>query len=324
MKFVNKTLFPFAALSALFLTACGGEDAEAPTEVVAPAELKIPDAPDAAMELIAKELAGGNGGILWKAMPVSYQGDINAIAQLVGAKVDPEVYDQAFSLVGRLAQVADKQKAFVLGTELMGESDPAQLAEMEAAWPSVIGFVDALTSSSIASVDGLLAFDGQSFFDSTVSTLIKYSEGMSALGGEELPISAYGAVLVKALESTETTATLEMTAPDGEVEVGDFSKIEGRWVPTEMAEGWVETMTGAKAQLEAISPEDIAQQKPQIMSVITMLDGVLSQIDAAETQEQFDQALQGAMMPIMGLMMMQQGMGGSAPHPPMPGAPVAP
>ena len=48
-----------------------------------------------------------------------------------------------------------------------------------------------------------------------------------------------------------------------------------------------------------------------------MVEGVLTQIEAAETQEQFDQALQGAMMPLMGIMMMGQGMGA-------PAAPVTP
>ena len=60
------------------------------------------------------------------------------------------------------------------------------------------------------------------------------------------------------------------------------------------------------------------------MGVLTMIDGVLAQIAAAETQEQFDQSLKGAMMPIMGMMMMGQGMGGGwcAPAAPMPEAPV--
>ena len=56
-----------------------------------------------------------------------------------------------------------------------------------------------------------------------------------------------------------------------------------------------------------------------------MVEGILTQIEVAETQEQFDQALQGAMMPLMGLMMMQQGMGGSHSAPVMPSvAPAVP
>ena len=40
------------------------------------------------------------------------------------------------------------------------------------------------------------------------------------------------------------------------------------------------------------------------MGMITIVDGILTQLEKAETQEQFDQALQGAMMPI-GILMMQ-------------------
>jgi uncharacterized membrane protein HdeD (DUF308 family) len=80
-------------------------------------------------------------------------------------------------------------------------------------------------------------------------------------------------------------------------------------------------MADAKAQLEAIDPLEMAQSKPQIMGIILMLEGVLTQIEAAENQEQFDQALQGAMMPIMGLMMMQ---GGGMGAPTAPAAPAMP
>ena len=100
--------------------------------------------------------------------------------------------------------------------------------------------------------------------------------------------------------------------------------MEDRWVPQEMADEWTTQMAEARAKLEAINPAQMEQQKPQILSVFAMIDGVLTQIDAAQTQEQFDQALQGAMMPMMGLMMMGQGMGGGGAAPEMPMAPVMP
>lgn len=301
MKLTSKLLIFSTALTALLITACGGKNA--------PIEKNLSGAPDVALETIIQELADGNGGILWQAMPASYQTDVNAIAQLAGSKVDAEIYDKSFSFVGRLAEVADKQKEFILNTELGGEQPAEQIAKVEAAWPSIIGFVETIATSSVASTEGLKSFDGQTFADGTISSLIEYLEDLAEMSGEENPLE-FGSV--KLLESTETTATLEMTSPDGEVETEDFIKVENRWVPVEMATDWKTQMADAKAKLEAISPEDMAQNKPQIMGVITMLEGVLTQIETAETQEQFDQALQGAMMPIMGLMMMQQGMGAPA------------
>jgi len=311
MSITQKILFPCAAVSAFIFTACGGSS-----------EVTIPDAPDAAIETIAKELTAGNGGILWQAMPTSYQADVNEIAQLAGTKVDAELYNKSFSLIGRLVEVADKQKGFILNTKLGGEQPAEQIAKVEAAWPSIIGFVKTITTSSIASSEGLQSFDGQAFCDVTVSALVKYSKDLAVLSDEPDPLQ-FGKV--KLIESTETTAKLEITSPDGTVESEEFTKVENRWVPTEMATDWTTQMADAKAQLEAISLEEMAQKKPQIMGAITMFEGILTQLEAAETQEQFDQALQGAMMPIMGLMMMQGGMGGGQSAPmPAPAMPVAP
>ena len=69
---------------------------------------------------------------------------------------------------------------------------------------------------------------------------------------KRLPISAYSGVSVKALESTDTTATLEMTGPEGDVETEEFVKVEDRWVPAEMATDWTTSMADAQAQLEAM------------------------------------------------------------------------
>jgi hypothetical protein len=292
----HKFFIPCAVFGVALFTACGGSSP------------RIPDAPDAAIETISQELSAGNGGILWEAMPVSYQTDVNAIAQLAGTKVDVEVYDKSFSLIARLAEVANKQKAFILNTKLGGGQSAEEIAKIEAAWPSIIGFVQTIATSSISSTAGLQTFDGQLFCEQTISALVGYSKDLAVVTGEVDPLSL-GAI--KLVAATDTTAQLEMTAPDGGVSTESFTKVENRWVPTELASEWTTSVAEAKAQLEAISLEEIAQKKPQIMGAITMLEGVLAQLAAAENQEQFDLSLQGAMMPIMGLIMMQGGMGGA-------------
>ena len=106
MFITHKTFFPYAAVVALFFTACGAG--------ISSTTVTIPDEPSAAIQTIADEVIAGNYSILWHAMPSSYQTDINAIARLAGLKVDPEIYDKSFGLFGRFAEVADKQKSFIL------------------------------------------------------------------------------------------------------------------------------------------------------------------------------------------------------------------
>ena len=295
MLITYKILFPCAALVALFFTACDAG--------VSSTEYTLPDEPSAAMQTIADEMLAGNCSILWHAMPASFQIDVNAIAQLVGAKVDPEIYDKSFGLIGRFAEVADKQKLFILNTKLGSELAAEQIAEIEAAWPSIIGFVQTIVTSSISSSAGLRAFDGQVFSEQTLPVLFKYSNDLAALS-EENPFSSLEFDSLKTIVSTDTTAEIKITYTNGDVETEDFAKVENRWVPAEMAINWSMRMADAKKQLEAISSEKMVKNKPQIMGMITMVDGILTQLEKAETQEQFDQALQGAMMPI-GILMMQ-------------------
>ena len=295
MLITYKILFPCAALVALFFTACDAG--------VSSTEYTLPDEPSAAMQTIADEMLAGNCSILWHAMPASFQIDVNAIAQLVGAKVDPEIYDKSFGLIGRFAEVADKQKLFILNTKLGGELAAEQIAEIEAAWPSIIGFVQTILTSSISSSAGLRAFDGQVFSEQTLPVLFKYSNDLATLS-EENPFNSLEFDSLKTIVSTDTTAEIKITFTNGDVKTEDFAKVENRWVPAEMAINWSMRMADAKKQLEAISSEKLVKNKPQIMGMITMVDGILTQLEKAETQEQFDQALQGAMMPI-GILMMQ-------------------
>jgi hypothetical protein len=240
-------------------------------------------------------------------MPTSYQTDINAIAQLAGSKVDPEIYDKSFGLFGRFAEVADKQKSFILNTKLGGELAAEQIAEIEAAWPSIIGSIQTIVTSSISSSAGLRAFDGQGFSEQTLPALFKYSNDLAAISKEENPFGSLEFDRLKTIENADTAAVIEITFTNGDVETEDFIKVENRWVPTEMATNWSTQIADTEKKLEAISSEEMAKNKPQIMGVITMLDGILTQLEKAETQEQFDQALRGAMMPIG--MLIMQGMG---------------
>jgi hypothetical protein len=298
--FINHKIFPSCAtILALIFTACDAG--------VSSTEFTIPDEPSAAIQKIADEMLVGNCSILWHAMPSSYQADVNAIAKLAGAKVDPEIYDKSFGLFGRFAEVADKQKSFILNTKLGGELAAEQIAEIEAAWPSIIGFIQTIVSSSISSSAGLRAFDGQGFSEQTLPALFKYSNDLAAISKEENPFGSLEFDRLKTIENADTAAVIEITFTNGDVETEDFIKVENRWVPTEMATNWSTQIADTKKKLEAISSEEIAKNKPQLMGMITMLDGILTQLEKADTQEQFDQALRGAMMPIG--MLIMQGMG---------------
>lgn len=307
------------AAGALLFTACGKPATDS-------ARRTIPDAPDEAIRTVMTEFANGNGGILWQAMPASYQNDITDLMHLAGSKIDPEIYDQSFATIAHFAEVLDQQQVFILNSTFMQQQSAEQLARLEAALPSIVGLIETFVTSDLASANGLLHFDGQAFFDTTVSQFTEYCEALAQLAGEASVFSGYDQAVLAVLEANDLEATVQMTVPGQASYQAVFTRVEQRWVPADIASEWPATIAQAIANLEATSVDTMRTQKPQIMAALTMMDGVLTQIAAAETQAQFDQSLKGAIMPLMGLLLMGQGLGGmqSAAEPPEPATPVTP
>lgn len=261
--------------------------------------LIFPDEPVLALELITRELAEGNGGIIWDAMPASYQNDINSVAHLLAEKVDAELYNKIFYLIRRIIDVANKQEKFIFNTNFGDKISEENLVKVEAAWSPIIGLTKCLSRSSIANAEGLKSFDGQSFFGSTVSSLIRYTTDIVLSSGGKKPFE-YSSIDL--LESNNKRTILGLTSASGTVQRMEFTNLQGRWIPTNISSEWVKTMAEFKRKLEAINPEELAKNKPRLIALIAMLEGVLKQMDMAETQVQFDLSLQRAVLPLVGLL----------------------
>jgi hypothetical protein len=288
-----------------FLTACAlGATALFTLPACSP-KATLPEAPDAAMRKIADELGAGKAGIIWTAMPASYQTDLTALVREAGTKVDPELYDRGFSLVGKVADVLGKQRAFILAGPL--GANVKDKAALEANWDSVVSLLRSLATSKASTAAGLKNLDLKALLETTGSEILAHAEKLSAASEKGSFYNQLKAVKFELEKREGANASLRVTQPDGTVTTTNLIKVEDRWVPTDLAGEWATNIAKAKADLAAVKPEDLAKGKPKMLGAFAMAEGVIDQLAAAKTQEEFDQALQGAMMPIMGLMMMSQG-----------------
>lgn len=266
-------------------------------------EVKIPDAPEAAMRVIADQLGAANAGVLWTALPPTYRTDLTGLVREAGAKIDPDMYDGGFSTLGKLANVLETKRDFFLSSFMASQADKT---EAQTNWGPGVAMLRTLVTSEVSTVNGLQTFELQEFLASTGSKMLKIAQQMSLNGGSASMVDQLRATTFTADTVTATTAMLRIVREGEEIRTEEYTKVEGRWVPSEMAAEWTQKVADAKIRLAKLTPEDMAKNKSQIMGAITMVNGVLDQLAAAESQEQFDSALQGAMMPIMGLMMMSQ------------------
>lgn len=301
------------ACAALLFAACG----KGPTE--------IPNTPDGTIDTVAQEIGKGNAEVVWDALPAKYQDDVTTVTHDLGSKVDSELYDKGFGLVTKAGDVIAQKKSFIANNEMIKQ----QAGEnAETVIDTIVSSLNILSDSQLSTVDGLANLDVREFLATTYSEILVKADSAAVAAGEESFLQKLLNVKAELVETKDGSATLNVTAPDGETEEMVMKLIEGKWIPADLADDWDEEMTKIKKQIAEITPDSINKYKPQILGAIAMIEGSLSQLEAAKTQEEFDTALQNAMMP---LMMMMMGGGSSAPGnnmgaplPSMPGIPNQP
>ena len=304
MSLLEKTVAGLVISGALLLSACSKKADDAAGG--------IPNSPDAAVQTVISEFAKGNGEIVWRALPTSYQSDINELMHLAGSKTDEEVYNKSFSLFARMADIIEQQKAFIANSTLIKGSPGEEPSQVEAKLPSISGFMKTIATSELSSTDGLLNFDGKVFFDQTVSKCIGYLEAIGQLSMDGVQLEDYVNTVVSVVESEGQRATLSIAVPGQEPQEKVFTKVENRWMPVELESKWATNFEKMTAALEATSTEQFEAQKTQIMGALTMIDGILTKIESAKTQEQFDESIQSAALPVMSaFMMLSQAVGGA-------------
>jgi hypothetical protein len=105
---------------------------------------------------------------------------------------------------------------------------------------------------------------------------------------------------VETVAVADDTATLRLTTANEEPEEVEMVRVEGRWIPADLAEEWPEMMANARRQLDEMTPENMESMKTQAMMGLGMAEGLIEQIATIETAEQFDAAVGPMLEGLMG------------------------
>lgn len=274
------------------------------------------DAPEAQINDVLHAFAAGDASKVWAQLPAKYQSDVKSIVSEFSSKVDPDLWNKGFGLLGKLTKVLKEKKEFVLGSQIVTAfATPEVKGGASKNWDAVVGMLDTLATSEIKTIDGLKGVDVGKFVASTGNTLfstgIKVAETSNAEAKTE--IDRVRAAQVKLVKVEGDTATLSAPTADGTPKDKVFKKVDGKWLPAELVDGWDKGVADMKADMAAVQipPE----QKAGVMGAIAMAETTVDQLAAAKDQAEFDRIL-GGVMQMLGPMM---GPGGGAP----PGAPGA-
>jgi hypothetical protein len=275
--------------------------------VAAPAlSIEIPDTPDGTVRAVSAALADRHPEVLWQALPPSYQKDITELTHAFAGRMDPAVWDAAFGLGRKTVGILrDKKSLFLSSAMLQAVGDDRQ--RIESGWDPVVSVLDSFLSSDVTRLETLKTIDWERYLSTTGRELMNQAAAVSTARGDGSFDREFAGKLrqtkVEIVSRDGDQATLRMTAPDEEPEDVQLTRVEGRWVPSEMAVDWDVKVAAAKEKLAIITDEQLAQGSAQAMAVIGMVDAMLTQLATVETAEELDQVLQALLGPLLGGLM---------------------
>jgi hypothetical protein len=267
-----------------------------------PAAAGLPDSPDGTVRAVFEALADRHPEILWQALPPTYQKDISDVTHAVADKIDPELWDAAFGLGTKATGVLRDKKEYFLSSSMMNAAG-AEKERVEGNWDTAVAALDSFFSSELSQLENLKTMDWERFLSTTVVAImdrVSEIEAQKEGGGEDIQAKLRNTT-VETVSLDGDLATVKISTPDEDPEEVDLTRVEGRWVPTEMAEDWDQKMADAKQRIGEVTEEEMAEAKMQVMMVFGMVEAALDQLAAVSSQEEFDQAIQGLLGPFMGM-----------------------
>ncbi len=264
------------------------------------------------LDMVFGELQKKNYIVVWDAMPESYQSDINQLSKMAGEKIDPAIFKQIKQSVTTVTKMLRSKKKFVLGSRHLDALGP-QKGMLAMCYDEIVNFADALTGVELMDAANFKKGDMRQLAQKYFGNLTDKMNALAAKFPADNPLSQQflnpPAVEYTLSNETPTEVTFSMASTGGAPPTPDtrLVNVDGRWLPAQMVDQWEQSIGQAKTQLSRITPEANAQLKMQLGLGTAMFSGQIVPLQNAESQEEFDAALEQIIAQIQQLAQMAQG-----------------
>ncbi|HTN01831.1 MAG TPA: hypothetical protein VL132_08140 [Planctomycetaceae bacterium] len=249
------------------------------------------DDPAAAVMAALEGVKSGRLQQSYDFFPPSYQKDVDSLVNQFAGKMDPEIWQQSFAVLNKAVQVLKTKKDLILEGPLFAGPDAGpQGAIARQNWDGAVAFLETLVSSDLADLEKLKALESRMFLEKTGNQLLTQALSLGTAAGQN-PLETLKDVTVTVVSRDGDKAVVKMASPQApEPEEVAFVKVEGKWLPQSLVDGWKEQIDQARAQIDQIKPEDLAAAKPQALGQLKSVDATLDKLLAAKTADEITAA----------------------------------
>ena len=262
---------------------CGGE---------APA---IPNTPDGTVIAVIQGLADNKPDTLWAALPASYQKEMTALVHLLSEKVDAEVYRKGSSLARKLVTVLRTKKEFILDG-MMYRWPVIERTRVSEGWETIVCFVETVAASELSNSASLKSLDIVKFLRGTGRDVMKLlAEVYACIDGREFKDEVRG-IAIAVLSAEGDKARLELRIPGKKrTSALDLVRVEGMWLPKDLADSWPEYVVSAKKAIESLDKERTRRVNAEALAIISELEATLDVLAKVEKQAKFAGFVEGVL-----------------------------
>jgi hypothetical protein len=260
----------------------------------------VPVAPPEAVQAVVDGLADHRPQVVWNALPASYQSDVREVIAEFCTRMDPEIYDRSFRVLGKAVQVLKEKKDY-LAKSPIALSTPLLESVMGSQWDDTVGLFDAIAQSELSSLTKLKQADPGELLASTGHRVMAGLDTLRVQMQKDPGLNRWAQMQrdlkqaqMRFVQADEDHGSLKITSTtNSALKDVELTRVDGRWVPAEMAASWTEKVAEAKAGMAKLGGPEFAKSKPIATMVLGTLEGSMDSLLRAKTQAEFDQKLQG-------------------------------
>lgn len=242
-----------------------------------------------------QQAAEGDLKAIWDALPSSYQGDINRIVKKATESIDPALSKSVASGLDKLGQILDTKADYILANPMLGmmrgQFPPG--FEFQSLKPVLSTVGKGLSRIGNGQLQDLAKFNVAMFIERDLTPMlgptIRAAKSVPGVGEQmAMGFSTVTDAKFKVTEHSGDKATVEVTDPQGQVERMEMVRVDGKFIPQEMADQWSEAIAEAEANMQPLSEEDAAMMK---QTLDQMVHPTLDELLAAQDPNDFNQKL---------------------------------
>lgn len=248
------------------------------------------DAPDKAFSAMTVQLSEGKLESIWGMLPASYQTEIKGLISQFAGKMDAELWSQSFATAKKLTKVLKDKKEFILSNPQMAAL-PIDKDTLSKGWDPLVGILDSILDSGIADLSTLKSPDPEKFLKETGSKVMKAMTEIAPLvPGNTMKedMEDMKSASAKLLSMEGDKATIEAKVGKKEPKKVEVVKVEGKWIPKDMADEFSKFISQAKQKIDEIKTDDILQKKPALLGGMKKVGESLDKLLAAKTASEFE------------------------------------